>query len=174
MRSRASDMYRLLGNVVPGAKGSDWEALVNEATMYGKPGVFRGGKFFPGVEPMPLSQFKRLSPWLGDFGPVPALGSRTGVPLASKGMTKKALNLFARHDMQGTPLPITPNAAEQWLARTRLPSSVPWTSTFRAAAQTAPNLEEEYQRTAPRRKSAPFGGPRAPGEGLFNPISPSI
>jgi len=40
-------------------------------------------------------------------------------------------------------------------------------------AQTAPNLEEEYQRTH-RPKSAARGGPRAPGEGLFNPISPSI
>ena len=88
----------------------------------------------------------------------------------------RALKLFSKHDPQGTPLPITPNAAEQWLARTRLPSSVPWTSTFRAAsqpAQTAPNLEEEYQRTR-RPKSAAFGGPQAPGEGLFNPISPSI
>jgi hypothetical protein len=158
-------MYRISGDVMPGVKGSDWESVVNAET------IPLGAS---GATHMPFSTFRRLPP---SFFSQTGLGSATGLPLASKGMTKKALNLFARHDMQGTPLPITPNATEEWLARTRLPSSVPWTSTFRAASQptqTATNLEEEYQRTAPRRKSAAFGGPQAPGEGLFNPISPSI
>jgi hypothetical protein len=157
---RADDMYRILGDVVPGAKGSDWESLVDENTI-------------SGVTHMPFSKFRRLPP---SFFSQTGLGSATGLPVASKGMTNRALNLFSKYDMQGTPLPITPNATEEWLARTSLPSSVPWTSTFRAGAQTAqpaPNLEEEYQRTH-RPKSAVRGGPRAPGEGLFNPISPSI
>jgi hypothetical protein len=80
---------------------------------------------------------------------------------------------FAKFDRFGNRI-LTP--FERSVEGARLGSSVPWTSTFRAAsqpAQTAPNLEEEYQRTR-RPKSAAFGGPQAPGEGLFNPISPSI
>jgi hypothetical protein len=88
-------------------------------------------------------------------------------------LTKAAGSEFAKFDRFGNRI-LTPFERSMQGARLGPGSSAPWTSSFRAAAQTAPNLEEEYQRTAPRLKSAARGGPRAPGEGLFNPISPSI
>jgi hypothetical protein len=83
---------------------------------------------------------------------------------------KQAAAEFAKYDRFGNRI-LTP--FERSMEGARLGSSLPWTSSFRAVSQTAPNLEEEYQRTH-RPKSAARGGPRAPGEGLFNPISPSI
>ena len=85
-------------------------------------------------------------------------------------LTKAAGSEFAKYDRFGNRI-LTP--FERSMEGARLGSSLPWTSSFRAVSQTAPNLEEEYQRTH-RPKSAARGGPRAPGEGLFNPISPGI
>ena len=138
MRSRASDMYRLLGNVIPGAKGSDWEALVNEATMYGKPGVFRGGKFFPGVEPIPFNQFQRLpgsellDPQVGDLRRLTGLGSGTGLPKASMHDTAVAKELFAKYNPQGARI-LTPfeEVLEQ-ASRANIPSTLPYTTTGRS------------------------------------------
>jgi hypothetical protein len=89
----------------------------------------------------------------------------------------------------------------QWKARNLLPETIAdkarsqWSLSLPAAIQrggwgglTDPFLnadwgaaipswlwDENWRRPAPDQpKSAPFGGPRAPGEGLFNPISPSL
>ena len=119
LKQRAEDMYRIAGDVMPWAQGADLEALVNPATI-------RSG----GITQVPFSRFRRL-PLSGTGSNWPymptGLGSGTGLPLATEGMANRALNLFAKHDPQGTPLPINPNAIEQWLSRANLASTIPAT-----------------------------------------------
>ena len=115
LRQRAENMYRIAGDVMPWAQGSDLEALVNPATIRG-------------VTPMPVSEFKHITgPFSGLDDYTKAVNQFTGMPFASPRMTKKALNLFSKHDPQGTPLPINPNAIEQWLSRANLASTIPAT-----------------------------------------------
>ena len=112
LRQRAEDMYRIAGDVMPWAQGSDLEALVNPATIRG-------------VTPMPVSEFKHITgPFSGLDDYTKAVNQFTGMPFASPSMTKKALNLFSKYDPQGTRIP---NAIDQWLARARLASTIPAT-----------------------------------------------
>jgi len=161
LRQRAEDMYRIAGDVMPWAQGSDLEALVNPATIRG-------------VTPMPVSEFKHITgPFSGLDDYTKAVNQFTGMPFASEGMTKKALNLFSKYDPQGTRIP---NAIDQWLARMNLASTIPATvpargvnytwntpGIFGGAApqrpyQTPFNLEEQYLRQAVRRGGWSPGG----------------
>jgi hypothetical protein len=165
-------MYRIAGDVMPWAQGSDLEALVNPATIRG-------------VTPMPVSEFKHITgPFSGLDDYTKAVNQFTGMPFASPRMTKKALNLFSKHDPQGTPLPINPqfqNAVAKWANRTNLSSTLPYTTAGRGLDwtegdfawntpglfggappqrpyQTPFNLEEQYQRQAGRRGNGSPGG----------------
>jgi len=159
------DMYEVAGDVMPGVRGADYETLIDPSTIRG-------------VTPMRPGSSTRL---LRDPYGTPSTygsGSDAGqwIPFARGDTASRAHREFQKYDPFGVRYPEAIDRFIGWTDQARLPSSVPWTSTFRAGAQTAqpaPNLEEEYQRTH-RPKSAVRGGPRAPGEGLFNPISPSI
>jgi len=161
LRQRAENMYRIAGDVMPWAQGSDLEALVNPATIIG-------------VTPMPVSEFKHITgPFSGLDDYTKAVNQFTGMPFASPSMTKKALNLFSKYDPQGTRIP---NAIDQWLARMNLASTIPATvpargvnytwntpGIFGGAApqrpyQTPFNLEEQYLRQAVRRGGWSPGG----------------
>ena len=175
LRGLPEEMYRITGNVMPGVKGSGWEALVNPETI-------------SGVKNIPFSQLQRLAP----FPSYPAgmhktgLGFGTGLPITSESMGHKALDLFARHDPQGTPFPINPqfqNAVARWANRANLSSTLPYTTAGRGfdwnegdfnfawntpglfggappqrPYQTPFNLEEQYQQQAGRRGGWSPGG----------------
>jgi hypothetical protein len=112
LRDRAHQMYQILGNVMPGVKGTDLEAIVDPTTI-------------SAVKHMPFSEFKRLpQSGSGPLGLPTGLGLGTALPLASEGMTNRALNLFSKYDPQGTRIP---NAIDQWLARANLASTIPAT-----------------------------------------------
>jgi hypothetical protein len=179
LKKRASDMYRILGNVMPGAAGHDLEAMLNPATMGGKTGIYRGGQFYGGVEQIPYHQFQRLR----QSGTAPlhsaptGLGSSTGLPVASMHDTAVALKLFAKYNPQGERILINPfekfldQASKVNLAST-IPATVPmrgvnytWDTPglFGAVApqrpyQTPFNLEENYQQQAANRGGWSPGG----------------
>ena len=112
LRDRAHQMYQILGNVMPGVKGTDLEAIVDPTTI-------------SAVKHMPFSEFYRLpQSGSGPLGLPTGLGLGTALPLASEGMTNRALNLFSKYDPQGTRIP---NAIDQWLARANLASTIPAT-----------------------------------------------
>jgi len=117
LKQRPEEMYRITGDVMPGVKGGDLESLLAASTISTS-----------GVTRMPFSEFKHITgPFSGLDDYTKAVNQFTGMPFASPRMTKKALNLFSKHDPQGTPLPITPNAIDQWLARANLASTIPAT-----------------------------------------------
>jgi len=155
-RQRSRDMHRIRGNVMPGVRGSDLEALVNPETITAS-----------GVTHMPFSDFLRLPKPNSFQWPF------SGLPYASESMANRALNLFSKYDLAGT---IKPNAIDQWLAQARLASTIPATvpargvnytwntpGIFGGAApqrpyQTPFNLEEQYLRQAVRRGGWSPGG----------------
>lgn len=145
---RDRPMYQVMGDVIPGAKGSDLEAMVDPATI-------------SGVTQVPFSQLRRL-PLSGASSTWPhlptGLTQGTGLSLASEGMTNRALNLFAKYDPQGTLLDAgNLSPFERSLQGADLPWTLPWTATTRGGMQTVPNLEEMYQRR--------LGGSRTVGGG---------